>query len=598
MPVTSTLGALTYNKTVGGQYANNPWVVGISNIANSATTPDLISFDNNGNIWYLQTYNTAYTIKIDTNNAPKINAGKTITGNNYLGNLGKTVISANATTDFFTTSTNFNDIIANMQISMPVKFTGTTFGGVSTASVYYLWAVPPSANISFGVRNTPIGNLRALNPGSGSMQVTFVRNDSVGPFLGRDICFNSTDNSVYTIGQTTTQAPGEYANRLTATFGVHNQFDNNLDLNTSNKILENTVSQTALTPNTITRQVIPSTANSIITLDVAANSGFITQYRYILRKTTGNTVDYDEFISNTNTNQVGGANVDSNVAILSTTSNGNILVGGAQTLLTLVYGRNYNSFIEIRNSNTGARLQRVNLQGSGYTGMPTDLPGRISDAKDDGSGNIYVSLRQFEGNFAPNTGGFPSINIGSYVVKLDNSGNSIWQKRLPNLTQINKLTADTNTNNVYFFTRYNSTTAYVGQFDTNGNIAWVNDIGVIGNSVITSGNVELKYYDNFLYIGQNLFKTTQGDVGFIFYRIAANGQLPGNANANSTITMANTTFNFTYSQGNANSAIFSMVAGNIQLSNTVPNADTTSGVFYAAPYNDSSIFVPATIAKL
>jgi hypothetical protein len=597
MPVTATLGTLTYNKSSGTSgFSTNPWIIGFDAVQ------DLVTFENNGNIWYLQTnINGGTVIKLNTNNIPILQGSKGVVGTDY-ANLTETVVSANATTDRFTITGNFNDTRLGMQVQMPVKFFGTTFGGVNRTSNYFLASgVPPTSNNNFQVSATAGGNVVQLTTASGSMTAQFVRNDSVGGFIGTDICYNNNDDSIYSVGRTSTVAPAGYPNRSSATYGVYNRFDTFINYINGEKILADTQSDTTLTPNTITRNVLPSTANSVILLNVnAADNSVQIRYKYTLQKVTDNAITYSTFLGNTNSPSIGGgANVDSNVSTLSYASNGNIIMGGARTLLTLVYGRNYDSFYHTIDASTGSIISTKNILGSGYSGTPSDMPGRITDAKDDGTGNIVVSLRQFEGNATPNSNPnvFPVVNSGSYVIKFDNAGNALYQQRYANLPTIDKLSVDANTSNVYFLSRYNSTTAYIGQFDNNGNIVWVNDIGVTGNTVFTNGILDLKYHANFLYVGQNLQKSG-GDVGIIFFRVAANGALPGNANANATLTMSNTTFDFTYNQGNANSTIFASYIGNVQFSNTAPASETAASTIYDAPYSANSTTIPVVYQVL
>jgi hypothetical protein len=62
--------------------------------------------------------------------------------------------------------------------------------------------------------------------------------------------------------------------------------------------------------------------------------------------------------------------------------------------------------------------------------------------------------------------------------------------------------------------------------------------------------------------------------------------------------MSNTTFDFTYNQGNANSTIFASYIGNVQFSNTAPASETAASTIYDAPYSANSTTIPVVYQVL
>ncbi len=73
-----------------------------------------------------------------------------------------TVTSSDQTTDRFTTASTAN-LIANM----PIVFSGTVFGGISSGTVYYVKTVVSATE--FTISNSSGGTLRQIDTGSGSM---------------------------------------------------------------------------------------------------------------------------------------------------------------------------------------------------------------------------------------------------------------------------------------------------------------------------------------------------------------------------------------------------------------------------------------------
>jgi hypothetical protein len=132
------------------------------------------------------------------------------------------------------------------------------------------------------------------------------------------------------------------------------------------------------------------------------------------------------------------------------------------------------------------------------------VPFRLTSLDTDNAGNNLVGM------YYGNTG---------YLVKLDNSGNILYQKQFNNL-KIQNIQCEAN--NVYVAGTDNGN-LIIGKVDDSANIIFFNSIN-LSNSTFSSNNCNLNIYGNAMYIAMNKTSTNS----LIYTKLPKDGNIIGN----------------------------------------------------------------------
>jgi hypothetical protein len=193
-----------------------------------------------------------------------------------------------------------------------------------------------------------------------------------------------------------------------------------------------------------------------------------------------------------------------------------------------------------------------------------------TDVKLDSSDTNYLTL------YAPNNSGF--------LAKVDNTGNLVWQKQIANV----RLTSlDVKNSNSIYSTGVTSTgNLWVGEWDNTGNIVWQNQFSTSGNfsvKPVLSPAIKTKIKNN----GSDLYIGATND-SWILIKITNDGTGTGTYNFSNNQTLTYATANFSVSNGNLTTNVFSTATfGN----NTSGNGLQSSAVGSALSTNRNITFV-------
>lgn len=157
---------------------NNYGVTTLENFANVANTPTItIPYGVSQVDYRLSTVDCGNTILIEPYNRPRQSAQiqqRTPAPTGFLGDVAGTVAVSPAVTQLTVTNTYANDEIlttstSSLYVDQPVVFTGTTFGGVTAGTTYFVKAIPSATN--FTIAATAGASNVNLSAASGTMYV-------------------------------------------------------------------------------------------------------------------------------------------------------------------------------------------------------------------------------------------------------------------------------------------------------------------------------------------------------------------------------------------------------------------------------------------
>lgn len=601
MPVTGTLGALTYSKTILG---SESWVMHfatsnvISNpvqfksmdmLNNEVFIAGGLNIDTSSGGFPDAVYSNSFVISVLTDSTPRI-----LYSTEYLRNLAvSTTSSINGVTDtinFTVANTPFGKFFVNDM----VRFSGGG-GGVSSTTPYYLKTVGlTGVTISTSVGG-PTANLTSLNPFNSAM-VSLVANSSSGEFYPNDIKFSSYDTTLKYSGHMELTCPSgtdelstEYAGSIT--------LDVDGTVNSAVRFLPISQPNTNTIANTQSCMVLPISSGNIIT----------SQVYYI--QNTGASVNGNAFnvITRIDNNNVNWQRTSTTInfgtstdypyvytALLGQTSDGNVINVINSKYPALPFPNStirteYAMSVNKLNVANGSTIWKRGVDQFGGANI-NNYQGPFVSLGIDTTDNIYITSKEIN----LDTSAFSTR--GSFIVKFDNSGSTVWQKHYvinsSNTTQIEDITIDSS-DNIYFIARgplnitgpietSPATVMIIGQLDTSGNTVWCNKMTF--SNPMTMFPLRVKSYNGSLYI---LGENGDNNIGMLF-KVPSDGTIPGNGTY--PINDGILSYTIVYTTDTLNIANANMRLDTISTANL---ANSTPIQFSNAVYSDD----PVTILK-
>lgn len=552
MPITSSLGSLSYSRISGTKYWQLQSIdpiefIGAEKVGDSLllSSTDYSSGNAIMNCW-----------NVSTNIIPKISYELAITPAAIVpaGFTVTFVLHAGAPLSgklFTNTSGTHGGLVVNDQ----VKFSGTVFGGVNTSTTYYV----------VGILTTGLGGITiSLTPGgpslvwtvnsSGSMTVTRQPTALTPTSFGMISKYNPYDGRLYSIGNMYQTWPGYSAGVIFTGYILKSGIDYSGITNFNHlTVLPTSVLDSGA--NMFNRDIIfCPTGDYIIgsTGDGKSNFTRIVQ--------TGDTVltylsvwDHSATDSSTN-NEIRLAlnNVGETIAVTR-----NIITGsqGSPELKKI-------------NTTTGALIWSTAIsQGSAIY----DRPQSFSDMVVDSSDNIYIISEEI----LPLA---PSNNIGGFIYKFNTAGTLIWQQHLSNV----KLKGICFDGTDLYLTGYSATpnsNIYIIKMDTTGSIIWSNLLSD-GTSTYNLNSSSI-IVDEKIYILGNTYTIGDSLVGGSLFCLPKDGSIPhsGSYSINAVISYTLTYAVVSITTRVSNSQILagsSYIAGSSNISGDLSTTSTPS----------------------
>lgn len=461
---------------------------------------------------------------------------------------------------------------------------------VSTTQTYFLrdvffvggWVVRLATSPGGPAINlTATGNLTAV---MGSLTA----NTTSGEFEPTDIVFDSFNDRLILSGQMLLALPSTVTPISNYTGII--TLDNEGGFVNSQRFLPGAGGSVDLgnvrRPNTRTCSTLVTGNNEIVTSTVYSRptGGGPAVFNNITRIDNGSVIWDRRTLDISSTN---GLYSVENRELLGTTSDGNII-----TAINIQYPRLVGFSFTADWHLTVYKLNKVDGSTIWRTGtLPVtggfDTTGPFGGLAIDSNDNIYLSSREDRQDFS-------SFNtVGSFILKLNNNGEVVWQKHYvansTNRTQIRHLHIDSS-DQIYFVANgprtgtgvFRPTTALIiGQLDTDGNEIWCNRMNFSTGQNIRP-TFSIKKYGTSLYI---LAENGDNDVGMLF-KIPADGNIPGTGNY--SIATSSITYDITYEVDSLNISNANMRLANIS---TVNLANTTVFEFSNAIYDDDPAII-------
>lgn len=427
---------------------------------------------------------------------------------------------------------------------------------------------------------TATGNLEAV---MGSL----IENNTSGEFNPTDIVFDSFNNRLLLSGTMLLALPSTIT-PITNYTGIIT-LDNDGNFLNSQRFLpgagESGVLGNIRRPNTRTCSSLVTGNNEIVTSAVFSrptNDGEV--FNKIVRIDNGNVIwsKRSPDISSTN-----GVYSVENRELLGTTSDGNIITAINTQYPRLVgFSIAADWFLSVNKLNKvdGSTIWKTGtLAVTGGFDTTGPFAGIVIDSNDD----IYLSSREDRSDFS-------SFNtLGSFILKLNNNGEVVWQKHYvassTTTTQIRHLHIDSS-DQIYFVATgpltgtgpfRPSTALIIGQLDIDGNEIWCNRMNFsVGTSIRPT--VSIKKQGTALYI---LAENGNNDVGMLF-KIPADGSIPGTGNY--SIATSSITYDISYELDSLNISNANMRLDSISTADLIDSPDFE---FSNAIYDDNLAIV-------
>ena len=600
MPVTGTLGALTYTKTILGE---NDWVMHFSSTDFANLPVNFVSFDSlqgemyiagglnlaSAGGWPTDVYSNTFVMSVFTDGVPRIRYSTEYERNQAVA----TSSSVNGTTD--TINFNFaNNLFGKFFNNDLVRFSpGDLAAGINSATTYYIKNVSSySTQISTG----PGGAAANLTNPGGPVIVSMASlkaNTTSGEFTPGNIIFNSYDTTLVLSGSMELAAP--------STDETHTNYVGVITLDTDGSYTNAVRFLPRLSPNV---NVIANT-QSCTSVATSAGGNIVTSSVYYFKNTgvsfNGNAFNVITKIDNGNitwqrtSNSINESPTQNYPyqlrGLLGQTSDGNVVNVITTQYRTFPFSNSASSteyYMATRKLNEadGSTIWKRGVNPSGGNAFQYQGPfvGLAIDSGDD----IYISSKEIN----LDTSAF--CTYGSFMLKLNNSGGTVWQKHyVVNSginTQIEDLHIDSS-DQLYFVAKGGlsgtgpiisrpATEMIIGELDTSGNEVWSNKMTFsAGTSVFPIG---IKKYDTSLYI---LAQNGDNNVGMLF-KIPADGTIPGSGTYPISTSVMN--YTITYASDSLNIVNSNMFLDTISTANL---ANLTATQFSSAIYTDDPITI-------
>jgi hypothetical protein len=593
MPVTGTLGALTYTKTILG---GNDWVMHFSSTDFANLPVNFVSFDSlqgemyiagglnlaSAGGWPTDVYSNTFVMSVYTDGVPRIRYSTEYERNQAVA----TSTSVNGTTDTIDFSTSlFGDFFNNNLI----RFASSDLAAnIDSATTYYIKNV---SSFSTQISTSPGGAAANLtNPGGPVIisMASLVANTSSGEFNPSNIIFNSFN--------TTLVLSGSMSLALPSTSTTHSDYVGIITLDTDSSY---TSSQRFLPvtgrPNTQSCTALATASNELVTSSVYYNIPNTSPATHgnafnVITKIDSGNIAWQR--TSNRINEVSTINYPYELqGLLGKTSDGNVVNVINTQYNTLPFGNltqrtEYYMSVNKLNEANGSTIWKRGVQPQG--GNVYQYQGAFVGLAIDSGDDIYLSSKEIN----LDTSAFGTY--GSFMLKLNNSGGTVWQKHYvgnsSNTMQIEDLHIDSS-DQLYFVAKgpldgtgpiisRPATQMIIGELDTSGNEMWSNKMTFsAGTSVFPIG---IKKYDTSLYI---LAQNGDNNVGMLF-KIPADGTIPGSGTYPISTSVMN--YTITYASDSLNIVNSNMFLDTISTANL---ANLTATQFSSAIYSDDPITI-------
>lgn len=602
MPVTGTLGALTYNKTPLG---DNDWVMHFytNDVANLPV--NFTSFDSLQNEiyiggglnlasaggWPTLAYSNAFVMSVYSDGVPRIRYSTEYKRNQAFA----TSQSVDGTNDRLVFSLG-NSLSGKFFENDLVRFASSDLAAnIDSATTYYLKNVSP---FSTQLSTSPGGAaVNLTNPGALVIveMASLKANTSSGEFTPTSIVFNSFDTTLSFTGGMTLALP--------STASTHSDYVGIITLNTDGSY-------------TNSKRFLPVTGRpntqSCTSLPIASNELITSSVYYIIPNTNpsvhGNAFNVITKISNGNVswqrtsnriNEVGTINYPYALnGLLGQTSDGNIINAINTQYNTFPFGNGairteYYMSVNKLDKGNGLTIWKTGIRPQG--GNVYQYQGAFVGLAIDSNDRVYLSSKEVN----LDTSAFNTY--GSFILKLNSTGSTAWQKHYvansSNTMQIQDLHIDSS-DQLYFVAKgplsgtgptitRPATEMIIGELDISGNEIWCNRMSFSAGTTLFP--IGIKKYGTSLYI---LAQNGNNNVGMLF-KVPADGTIPGSG----TYTINTSVMNYTITYA---SDSLSIVNSNMFIDpvSTTNLANLTISQFSNAIYTDDPINILQTTRPL
>lgn len=525
MPITASLGALTYTKsTIGStnwylQFEDQLYLKSMDNVSNTL----YLLADQSG----AQPTSTS-VINLSANINPRISyeaqlippafpSYSTIAG--QTGALFDNIVLATGT------STGFD-------IGNPVRFTGTVFGGIIAGVTYYIVAFPTTNSIAVSL--TYGGPRVALSNATGNMTVSKYFGAQQPYVNGYSIKYSSLNSKLY--------IAGSYYGYISPLYQVNNvgvsAYVQTINVNTTSLASTRDISGNrtwVVAPYRNFIDVVP--LNSTDTFEIGSTivphinlTSTSKDAQAIYSRINSSTLSYEKFYQGTtaqqdNVNYFGFTGLDSSGNVIAVWQFGGTTNNHGYSGQTTV--------IQKINPTTGSPIFTTRLYpGADVITPVTDWPQSLTDATINSSDNIIIINKE-------DVLVAPTSSRGGFVTCIGNVGPLFWQIHTPSFQPIS-VTTDASDNVYVLGEVYGTNNMVVAKFDNLGTLLWCNQLA---NSSYDLRANKIKLDEDFMYITGNLIKSSL-PYGFVI-KLPNDGTVPGTGTYSINSTIAPFTLTYT-----------------------------------------------------
>jgi hypothetical protein len=516
MPITASLGALTYSKSNVGdtnwylQFENQLYLKSMDNVG---TTLYLLADQSGG-------FPTSTSVlALSATGRPRIN---------YEAQLIPPAFPSYSTTARATGSTQDNIIlatgaIANFNIGDPIRFSGAVFGGVSAGVTYYVRGKPTANGISVSLTNG--GAVVQLTTSTGLMTVSKYFGTLPPYIYGNSIKYNIANSKLYVVGNYYGYLSPSYYTNLGISSYVQTVDADTTNLNTNRNLSPNPT--WVSNPYRDFLDIIP--LNSTDTFEVGttrvprfSTTNAAANVRTIYSRINSSTLSYENYYQAT----TAGSDDPTYTGFTGLDSSGNVIAVWQYGGITINHGNaGQTTVIQKINPSTGTPSFTTRLYpGADVVTPVTDWPQYLMGATVNSSDNIIVINKE-------DTLIAPTNSRGGFVTCIGNVGPLFWQIHTSSFQPIS-VTTDASDNVYVLGEVYGTNNMVVAKFDDLGTLLWCNQLS---NTSYDLRANKIKIEQGTMYITGNLIKTTL-PYGFVM-RLPSDGSIPGSGSyvINSTI---------------------------------------------------------------
>ncbi len=582
MPVTGTLGALTYSRSTLG---DQDWALHVYNTDVSGNGPNFAAMVNNGgNLFMSGQYNypissfpdnsnDACILKINTDVVPRLSWCNEL--NPFV--LKYNVTSVNGVTEYFSVSSPLD--LSNFTVNTVVRFYGSVFGGANVVAEQRYYVKDVSGSFQFQVSNVPGGPALNIVSSSGNMTVVANKPDkSSGPLTPTSLKISQYNNNLYTTGFFNTITPDVFTVAGNGIYGdttIVNDSGNIVSSFKNSKNVQNTLNPTD--PTWITYDSEPLSSNSFVTTSTyialngnTANSIAGNTFNTIT-KVTGNTIDWQvQQQIKTTTGPVVYP------TLIKQTSTGNIINIAPLPTQTISWGASYNANIHSLDPTNGSTNYRVEIRNDdSIFGTSYEIGGVTTSAVIDSNNNLFIVSKEVISRTPYNT-------FGSFIIKLNSSGVVLWQNHYvlssTTTTQFETVLVDSS-DDLYLVGRLldNEGLAVCKIDGSTGSQIWTNKIDITNDTKLAPKSICIN--DDYLFVMSKIWGSPTGGSeslpkGAVIYKLPKDGSIPGDGtysilNSISDYVMTYATANLTVATSNVK--VLSPATGNLSAYTSISN---------------------------